>query len=106
MPQPLHRIFFIPEVDFDSLRIYHEPCNVLVLQINRTIRENFSDQEWTSSFGLEFSRKQLQPRVEQKHQDPNRKFVLLNLLVVVLLHLFFVEGLNFIYLQVKFIKFI
>ena len=51
-----------------------------------------SDQEWASPFGIEFARKQAQPRVEQKHQIPTHKVALLNLLVMLLLYLFFVEG--------------
>ena len=79
-------------MDFDSLPIHLEPYTLLVLQLNRTMREYLSAQEWTSPFRLELARKQVQPRVEQKHQIPSRKFALFNLLVMVLLHFLFVEG--------------
>ena len=67
-------------------------CTLLVLQLNRSMLKHFIDQEWTSPLGLEFARKQAHPRVQQKHQVRNHKFLLLNLLVMVLLHLHFVEG--------------
>ena len=82
----------MPEVDFDSLPIYLDPCTLLVLQLNRTMKEYLSDQEWTSSFRHEFAQKQAQSLVEQKHQIPHREFAPFNLFVMVLLHLFFVEG--------------
>ena len=82
----------IPLVDLDSLPIYREPCTLLVLQLNRSMLEYFGDQECTSLFGLEYTRKLVHPTVKQKHQILNYKCVLLNLLIMVLLNLIFVEG--------------
>ena len=86
------RIFCKPEVDFYPLTIDLELCTLFVHLFNRTMREHLSDREWTNPFGLEFTRKQAQPRLEQKHQIPNCEFAPFNLLVMLLLHLSFVEG--------------
>lgn len=57
-------IFHMSYVDFSSSYFHVETYILLILQLDHTMREDLTDQEWTSPSGLEFTLKQAQSRVE------------------------------------------